>query len=142
MNGGDVAKTTTAKTLSDPGVKESATQDNVPVPANTTEASVPEVQAAMGEGEPEPDDSEDAPQAKKDAAPEQKKWVVYREAQHFEIRTITPQDWAKAGVVDGKLLHWHKGNDFRVPLEDLGFLSEGQIQQYILSEPRFAIVEE
>lgn len=120
------ATTKTADTES----KETATQDSVPLAANTGDESVPEVQAATGEGEPE------------EKAPPQK-WVVYKDAQHFEIRTITVQDWAKAGVEGGRLLHWHKGNDFRVKLEDLtAFLSEGQIQQYILSEPRFAIVEE
>jgi hypothetical protein len=122
-----VAKATT-KTV-DTTSNETATQEEAPLAANTTGASVPEV-----EGEHEPDEAEEkkAPQ----------KWVVYKDAQHFEIRTITPKDWAKVGVEDGKLLHWHKGNDFRVPLEELGFLSEGQIQQYILSEPRFAIVED
>jgi len=132
--------TRSAKVAPDPGVEESATQDAVPVPANTGEDSVPEVNEAMAEGTPEP---VKADAAAKDEDEPTKRWVVYRDAQHFEIRTITPQDWTKAGVEGGKLLHWHKGNDFRVPLEDLSaFLDKGQIERYILSEPRFAIVEE
>jgi hypothetical protein len=121
---------TKAKAGTVEGSKETATQDSAPVPANVDEKSVPEVQGEADEA--------DQPKAK---GP--KRWVEYQNAQHFEIRTITPQDWAKAGVEEGKLLHWHKGNSFRVPLEELqAFLSEGQIQQYILSEARFAIVED
>ena len=112
------------------GSVESAEQEAVPIAANVEEASVPEVAG----DDPAPDAEPDVPF---------KRWIVWKDAQHFEIRTFTPQDWAKVGVENGRTLHWHKGNSFRVSLEEvLGFLTKAQIDQYILTEPRFEIVED
>lgn len=128
------SRTTTAPDISTvDGSKESADQESVPVPANTTEASVPEVEQAMAAGG-SPESEQDVPA---------NRWVQWKDAQHFEIRTITPQDWAKVGIENGRTVHWYAGNKFRVPLEDLlAFLNRGQLAQYVLSEPRFEIVED
>lgn len=103
-------------------------QDEAPLDANTEEKSVPEVAGEEAETEA--------------AAPAVKSYVEYADAQHFEIRTITPHDWQKAGVEGGKLLHWHKGNGHRVPLGDvMAFLTEDQFNSMILADPRFRVIE-
>lgn len=68
--------------------------------------------------------------------------VLFRDAFHFEVRTITPQDWAKAGVQEGKLLHWHQGNNFRIPRSEFDFLTEAEFAAYILADPRLVLVTE
>lgn len=84
----------------------------------------------------------DKKQAEEVAPPPAKEveMVEYADAQHFEIRTLTPSDWLKVGVQDGKLIHWHKGNDFRVPRSEFDFLSEDQFAQYVLGDPRIRLV--
>lgn len=68
--------------------------------------------------------------------------VRFKDAQHFEVRTLTPSDWLKVGVEDGQLIHWHKGNNFQVPVEEFKkFLTEDQFNQYILGDPRMELVE-
>lgn len=74
--------------------------------------------------------------------PEPTLWVVYRDAQHFEIRTFTVQDWAKVGVKDGKLLHFYTGNKHRVARSEFDFLTEDEFAAYILSDPRLELVTE
>lgn len=68
--------------------------------------------------------------------------VALRDAQHFEVRTITPQNWAKLGIEDGPLIHWHVGNNFRVPRSDFDFLDEDQFSRYILADNRLEVVTE
>lgn len=75
-------------------------------------------------------------------AEEPVEWVEYTDAQHFEIRTLTPGDWLRVGVEEGKLIHWHKGNNFRVARSEFDFLSEDQFNQYVLGEPRMRLVTE
>ena len=67
--------------------------------------------------------------------------VEYADAQHFEIRTLTPQDWARVNVQDGKLVHWHSGNKFRVLRSEFDFLTEAEFTQYILGDPRMRLVQ-
>jgi len=71
---------------------------------------------------------------------EQVEMVEFADAQHFEVRTITPQDWARVNVQDGKLAHWYRGNNFRLPRGDFDFLTETEFRQYILGDPRLRLV--
>lgn len=80
--------------------------------------------------------------AAEEKATEPEQMVEFTDAQHFEVRTITPQDWAKAGVEDGQLVHWHRGNNFRLPRSTFDFLSKTQFDQYILGDPRLVLVTE
>lgn len=71
-----------------------------------------------------------------------REYVEYADAYHFEVRTITPQNWRALGIEDGKLIHWFPGNNFRVPRADLDFLTEDQFNQYVLADPRMRLVTE
>jgi len=124
-------------------------QQAPPLPANVAGDSVPEVEAVHGTtadaatAQPEPPEvrrlSEEE-QAEVDKEREGTEMVRWKDAQHFEIRTLTEQNWSKLGVEDGKTVHWYKGNDFMVPRSDLDFLTEDQFNLYILGDGRFEVV--
>lgn len=113
-----------------PSGPQETTEGGVPLAANTEELSVPEVEAERT-SEPE------AATVSKTVP-----MVRYKDGQHFEVRTITLGDWAKAGVTEGaKLLHWYPGNGFLVPKSELDFLTDEQFVSLILADPRFEVVE-
>jgi len=101
--------------------RETATQDEVPVGANVEEASVPEVQEARREPV---------------------EWVVYKDAQQFEERVLSTNDWARVGVTDAPTVRWDASNKHRVRKSDLDFLDEEQFRRFILDDPRFEVVAE
>lgn len=121
----------------------------VPVGANVEEKSVPEVEAERGDtveaatAQPVPEEApllSEEDQAAADAEMEGTEMVRLRDAQHFEIRTITEGNWNKLGIEGGKTVHWHKGNKFMVPVADLDFLTDEQFDLYIREDGRFEIV--
>lgn len=73
------------------------------------------------------------------AAPKQ--YVVYKDAMHFDVRSISKADWAKVGVADAPTITWDTANGHRVPLEDFGFLSEDEFSRFILADARLEVVE-
>ena len=91
----------------------------------TTKAKTAEKEAATVEG-----------------TPDSVEFVEFTDAQHFEVRTITQQDWNRLGVEDGKVIHWHRGNKFRVPRSEFDFLTEEQFGRYILADARLIVVTE
>lgn len=111
--------------------------------------SMPETEPTRGDtvlaatAQPVPEEAprlSEEEQAAADAEREGVAMIRLQNAQHFEIRTITEADWKKAGIEEGRTVHWHKGNKFMVPVEDLDFLTEEQFEVYIAGDGRFEIV--
>lgn len=74
-------------------------------------------------------------------AAETKKYVVYKDAQHYDRREISTRDWESVGVTDAPTVVWDAQNRHRVPVEQFAFLTKDQFSQYILADARLEVVE-
>ena len=118
--------------------RETATQDDVPLPANTEGMSVPEVDRTRDMSPLEMDEEE----PETPAEPEKITFVRYMDAQHFEERRITKRDFERAGVQDAEDVAWTKQNGHMVRKDKLmSFMDEGQYAAIILADTRFEEVE-
>lgn len=108
--------------------RETAAQTVSPFPANTDEASVPEVAERQG-----------------DAAPESKTatFVRFANAMHFEERIISKRDFERAGITEGaEEIVWNRSNGFMVRKDRLtAFMDDEQYRRVILEDPRLEEVE-
>jgi len=69
------------------------------------------------------------------------KWVVLKDAQFFETRMITANDWARVGV-EGPEVRWDFANDHRVRIDVLtNFLTPRQFEDIIGRDDRLEVVE-
>jgi hypothetical protein len=117
--------------------RETATQENAPLPANNEGMSVPEVEDTRAMSTTEMTEELEAP-----ADPETAIFVRFVNAQHFEERRISKVDFAKAGVQDAEDVVWSVNNGFMVRKDKLmSFLNEAQYQSIILADSRLEEVE-
>lgn len=71
----------------------------------------------------------------------EKQFVKYVGNPHVDERVLTTDDWRKAGV-DGEhpTISWSRSNGFKVPLEDLAFLSPEDFARLIDGDPGLKVV--
>lgn len=69
------------------------------------------------------------------------KVLRWRDANPFEERQLTPEDWKTLGVEEGALVRWNTANGFSVPRHALDFADDAALHRLLSAESRFAFVD-